>query len=52
MIREKQITIKSTTIKIDIKIKFWGTKLKKKILKKYNNQKIKDQIWYNQQIIT
>ena len=38
--------------KVNITIKFEGMKLKKKNQNKiYNNQKIKNQIWYNQQII-
>jgi hypothetical protein len=49
MIKEKQITIIKMRTKFNIKIKFWGIKLKKKYSKQniYSNQKFEDQIWYN-----
>ena len=37
--------------RVNIKIKFEGLKLKRKSNKICINQKFKDQIWYNQQII-
>jgi hypothetical protein len=52
MIREKQVTIIKIRTKINIKLNSKGWNWKK-IFKKYiySNQKFKDQIWYNQQII-
>jgi hypothetical protein len=40
-------------IKVNIRIKFQGIKLKNKYSKQniHSNQKFEDQIWYNQQII-
>jgi hypothetical protein len=46
MIREKQITIIKMRNKINIKIKFYGIKLKNKYSKQkiYSNQQFEDQI--------